>query len=168
MVCKKCGKELASGAKKCESCGKKVKLKFKELPKKQKIIRIAVALVCFAVAAVLIFGDAIGGASRAGDSTSEYVTAIKESTMTDYPSQTVGEAFESFFADPEWKSFTSKDGEIIVEFNGGCTWNGEDADCCIQFEIYEDDTFDTYYADIDGTVLNDYDIIEMYDVIYGE
>ncbi|MBQ8026958.1 MAG: hypothetical protein IJ261_02455, partial [Clostridia bacterium] len=167
MTCNKCGKELAAGTKKCDGCGKKVKVKFSDLPKKQKTTRIVIACVCFLIAVVLVFGGSIGGASRAGDASSDYITAIKEGTFSQYPEQQVGTAFESFFSDPEWKSFTSAEGEIIVEFNGGCTWGGEDANCCIQFVILEDGTFETYYADVNGNPLTDNDIIAMYDVIYG-
>ena len=164
MVCKKCGKELAEGTKKCDGCGAKVKLKFSELPQKEKKKRIIVGSLCLAVAAVLIIAGAIG----AMDKTDEYVLAVTEGTLSDFSDKvTVGEAFEDFFDNPEWKSFEDEDGRIIVEFNGECTWKGEAADCCVQFEIDEDDgTFEVSYAEVDGNAFDEFEIIAMLEVIY--
>lgn len=175
MTCTKCGKELTDGTNICTACGaengtktdgKKKRVKFKDLSKKQKITRIIIGCVCLLVAAFFIFGDALTGAQNAGDSEDVYVMAVKSGALYDYPDETIGDAFNDFFSDPEWKSFVSDDGRTIVEFNGGCTFDGEDAQCCIQFEVFEDGTFETDYADIDGMSLNSFDIDVMYETIY--
>jgi len=164
MICKKCGKELAEGTKKCDGCGEKVKLKFSELPPKEKKKRAIIGSVCLIIGVVLIIAGAIGALNK-----DKYISVVKEGTLNGFPDMTVGEAFENFFDDPEWESFEDEDGRIIVEFNGGCTWGGEDANCCIQFEVDEDgESFETYYADIDGDSLNDFEIVAMYEVIYDE
>ncbi|MBQ3151351.1 MAG: zinc-ribbon domain-containing protein [Clostridia bacterium] len=174
MNCQKCGKEVSSTTKFCDACGaevtssdgKKKRVKFKDLPKKQKITRIVVGCVFLILAAVLIFGDALGAVSRVGDESNAYIDVVKEGALYDYPDQAIGKAFEDFFSDPEWKSFMSDDERIIVEFNGGCTFDGEPVDCCIQFEVYEDSTFETFYAEIDGESLNLFDINTMYETIF--
>ncbi len=163
MTCKKCGKELAAGTKKCDGCGEKVKLKFSDLPPEEKKKRAIVGGICLLIAVVLIIGGAIGGASKAD----EYVVVVTEGELNDFSDMTVGEAFENFFDDPEWKSFEDDKGRIIVEFNGGCTWAGEAADCCIQFEVDEDsEAFEIFYADVDGIEFNNSEIYEMLEVIY--
>ena len=169
MICKNCGKELPEGTKKCDSCGKKVKLKFKDLPKKEKIKRSIIGCAFLLLGAIFMIGDAIGGASRTADDSSKYISIVKNGALYAYSEQTVGNAFENFFAEPKWVSFTSDDGDIVVEFNGECTFNGEDVNCCIQFIVNkETEEFYTDYADIDGTPLSDSDIDDMYDVIYDE
>lgn len=165
MTCKKCGKELADGTKKCDGCGEKVKLKFSDLPATEKKKRAIIGGVCFVIAIVLVIAGAIGGMNK----TDKYILAVTEGTLDDFSDKTVGEAFDDFFDDPEWKSFTDDKDRIIVEFNGGCTWHNEEANCCIQFEVDEDgEEFEIYYADIDEEVLNDFEIVEMLEVIYEE
>lgn len=165
--CKKCGAEVPEGAKKCEVCGEKVKIKFKDLPKKQKIIRIVIACVCFLIAGVLMVSDGIGGASRTGSESGPYIEMVKSGTMQAFPEPTVGEAFEAFFSDTEWETFVSDEGLNVVEFSGGCTLFEEEATCHIQFVVSEDGTFETYYAEIDGVALTDNDIVAVYETIYG-
>lgn len=166
MVCKKCGKELAEGAKKCDGCGKKVTVKFKDLPKKQKITRIVIGCVCLLIAAIMMVGDGIGGASRTSDYDSAYINVVKTGGFFNYPGEAIGEAFEDFFSNPEWETFTSEDGDTIVEFNGRCYLYDEKVNCCIQFTVYDDGTFETSYADLDGDSLTQYEINELYEVIF--
>lgn len=165
MTCKKCGKELAEGTKKCDGCGAKVKLKFSDLPPKEKKKRAIVGGVCLLIGVVLMIAGAVGGAGKAD----KYIAAVTEGTLNGFPDKTIGEAFDDFFDDPEWKSFTDEKDRIIIEFNGGCTWYDEEANCCIQFEVDEDgEDFEIFYADIDEETLNDFEIVEILEVIYEE
>lgn len=180
MKCTKCGKEIDNDSKFCEGCGatvegvaenenkKKKGVKFKDLPKKQKIIRIIIACVCFLVAGILIIAGAVGGTSRTSDEDSLYIDYVKTGSFESFPDITIEDAFNEFFSDPEWKSFTSEDGLNIVEFNGGCILGDEEANCCIQFNVFEDGSFETYYADLGGEQLTlNEDIVAMYETIYG-
>lgn len=174
MICKNCQKEIPENEKVCPHCGEKTsaksgkeKKKFKDLDKKSKIIRIAIACVCFLVAGVLIFNDAITGMFKSGDTEDPAIATVKSGTLDYFPEPTVGEAFEKFFAEPEWKTFTSEEGLTIVEFTGKCTLDGEDADCLIQFSVSKDNTFETYYAEIDKEKLSDEDILTVYETVYG-
>ena len=45
------------------------------------------------------------------------------------------------FSEPEWETFKSEDGDRIVEFNGKCEYFGEEANCCVQFEISDEDDY---------------------------
>ena len=180
MKCTKCGKEIDNDSKFCEGCGatiesatansdgKKKGVKFKDLPKKQKITRIIIGCACFLVAGVLIIAGAFGGASRTSEEESFYIDCVKQGSFEAFPDVTIETAFNEFFSDPEWKSFTSEDGLNIVEFNGGCILGEEDANCCIQFNVFEDGTFETYYADLGGEQLTlNEDILAMYETIFG-
>lgn len=62
------------------------------------------------------------------------------------PDITYKEAYENFFTNPQWRGFESETGEKIVEFSGGCTYYGEEAEIYIQFVIEDEETFSMYYA----------------------
>lgn len=61
---------------------------------------------------------------------------------------TYGEAYEHFFSEPEWRAFDSTDNKSIVEFSGGCTYNNEPAEVYIQFELFDDNTFNFSYCSL--------------------
>lgn len=84
------------------------------------------------------------------------VATVKKGHFSAYPNITVGEAFENYFGDTEWKSFKA-DGKKIVEFTGECSVYGEIADAKIQFVI-EDDSFEIYHMSIDGENLSQVEI----------
>lgn len=84
----------------------------------------------------------------------EYVSMVKNGHLHMAPNITVGDAFANFFGDPEWKSFESTSGQMVVEFNGDCTWQDKPAKCRMQFLINKkDDTFETGAVSINGTNL---------------
>ncbi len=180
MECKQCGKQIDNDSKICNGCGatvdsaaqnegKKKKVKFKDLPKKQKMTRIIIACACFLVAAVLIIVGIVAGGSKAAEEESFYINQVKTGKLDAFPDVTIETAFNAFFSNPKWKSFESEDGLNIVEFNGGCTLDGESINCCIQFNVSKDGTFETYYADLDGEQLTDNeDILSLYEAIFGQ
>lgn len=80
----------------------------------------------------------------------EKVSAVKNGHLSDYPAVTVGEAFDSFFASPEWKSFKSDKGKNIVEFTGKCRYQDVDVTAKMQFVVSGNKAFE-----IDFFSLND-------------
>ena len=48
---------------------------------------------------------------------SPYVRMVKDATNSNY-GITYGDAFDSFFSDPEWSYFEASTGENVVEFEG--------------------------------------------------
>lgn len=180
MFCKKCGKEIADGLTTCPECNAATQAaqafgdapaggvkgfidgykNFGSLSKNSKILHIAVPAVAVVVL-VLVFSLVFSN---------NYVSMVKEGHLTEFSkSETVGEAFEEFFANPEWKSFESEKGDRIVEFNGECEYFEEDVKVCIQFEIDEDDdSFEIEYADIDGDAMSEIELYALLEAVYEE
>lgn len=76
-------------------------------------------------------------ASASRTSPASDVELVRAATLSESPTRTVGTAFESTFQQPTWKSMTTPNGEVIVEFRGTVgytafseagfyigTWNG--------------------------------------------
>lgn len=171
MKCSKCGNEIKDGAKFCNICGEKlntessqpnvnlnkdegivkegstVKAEVVKPPKKKNKTLIAV----IGVIVVLIVGIAL---ASMGTSETEKVSTVKDGYFYDYTEEDgytdVGTAFDNYFADGTWKTFTADDDSEIVEFNGTCLYLDEEANCSIQFEIGEDNTFNVRSMEIDG------------------
>ncbi|WP_242839196.1 hypothetical protein [Pseudobutyrivibrio sp. MD2005] len=64
-----------------------------------------------------------------------HITAIKNGAPEAYPDITYGDAFESFFSNPDWTYFESDKGRDIVEFTGGCIYANTEVTATIQFEV---------------------------------
>lgn len=81
---------------------------------------------------------------------SPYVKMITEATHSEY-GITYGDAFDSFFSDPEWSYFESTTGEDVVEFEGGFSYSGSPAIAKIQFVLdLSEGTFSAYHLSING------------------
>ena len=84
----------------------------------------------------------------------KYVELVKNGTMQMEPDIKIGRAFDEFFANPQWKYFDSTDNHKVVEFNGECTWWGQDAHCSIQFIITSETTFELWIVKINDQEMN--------------
>ncbi len=105
-------------------------------------------LACFLL--VLVATLAIAGC----EGENKYVSLVKNGTMQMEPNIKIGKAFDEFFGNPKWKYFESSDGTKVVEFNGECTWWGNDAHCTIQFIINSETTFELGAVEINGQGMN--------------
>ena len=72
------------------------------------------------------------------------------------PDIPVGKAFDQFFANGEWKSFKSTDNQLVVEFNGDCTWYNAPAKMKVQFVINGNE-FTVYHVGINDIPMNELD-----------
>ncbi len=70
-----------------------------------------------------------------GSKYDENVMTVREGHFDGYPDVPIGVAFDQFFADGQWESFTSTSNETIVEFRGSCTWNDIPAQLRMQFTV---------------------------------
>ena len=165
MKCKNCGKELQDNMTVCDACAAPVSQK---KDNKKKIIGIVVGCVCLLIAAVLILVGIFSAIGKAGGS-DEYVDMVQEGSLYYFPDETVEEAFDNFFADPEWESFVSEDGDRIVEFNGTCEYYGEDENLCMQFTVDEETgEFEITYVDIAGESFGYDDLEYILDTIFAD
>jgi|GEM_PF-4165579 len=49
------------------------------------------------------------------------VESVKAMVMSDFPTTTIGKAFDAAFDNPAWKSFETDNGQTVVEFTGTVT-----------------------------------------------
>lgn len=58
--------------------------------------------------------------SKAGSPEREFVELIRKGTLTEFPSSTIGEAFDSYkyLTGKDWKAHTLKSGHVTVDFSG--------------------------------------------------
>lgn len=82
------------------------------------------------------------------------VTAVREGSFHAYPNIPIGDAFDDFFKNSKWKSFTSDKGQTIVEFTGECLFYNKEAEVTIQFVLYKNKEFETIYTSINDVPLN--------------
>ena len=161
MICKKCGNQIKEGAKFCNNCGYESSNKNQDnrqynsnmnqqdqQQKKKKTSKIIIGVI---VTIAIIVGLAALGSS--GDY-SEEVRSVKNGYFQAYSSDdgypNVGNAFENYFDDTSCKAFTSDDDMDIVEFNGKFMYYDDETDCCLQFQTYEDGSFDIYAVEFNG------------------
>lgn len=100
---------------------------------------------------LLVTMFSLGGCSQSYD---EHVQMVRNGTMNMRPNVPVGEAFDQFFKDGEWKYFEATDNSKVVEFSGKCSWEGKTATATIQFIITGDKSFQLGHTDINGVSLN--------------
>lgn len=88
-----------------------------------------------------------------------YIDFVKQGSPVDYPNITYEKAFNNYFGDCKWTYFKSEDDEDVVEFNGICSYRGQDAKIKIQFLLdVSGGTFVAYTAAIDGVLQSTLDL----------
>lgn len=124
-------------------------------PKKKNRTLIAVIGVV-AVVLVAVFIASMGSDGSVYES--EEVTRVKNGHFLNYSEDDgytdIGTAFENYFSDTSWESFTSEEGMEIVEFNGICMYYDEETNCSIQFELDDDGGFDIYAMEFNDVPQN--------------
>ena len=116
--------------------------------KKKKTSKIIIGVIATIVIIIVL------GALASGGDYSSKVSSVKNGYFQAYSSDdgypNVGNAFENYFDDTSWKAFTSDDDMEIVEFNGKFLYYDDETDCCLQFQTYEDGSFDIYAVEFNG------------------
>ena len=95
------------------------------------------------------------------------VRLVREGHLEAYPNIPVGKAFDQFFINDSWKSFTSTEKEKIVEFNGECTFDNAPATLKVQFAI-TGNYFRVHYVGLNNVPLNDFDGLSVLDKVLSE
>ena len=157
MICKKCGNQIKEGAKFCNNCGyessnmnqdnRQYNSNMNQQDQQQKKKTSKIIIVTIAIIVGL-------SALASGGDYSSKVSSVKNGYFQAYSSDdgypNVGDAFENYFDDTSWKAFTSDDDMEIVEFNGKFLYYDDETDCCLQFQTYEDGSFDIYAVEFNG------------------
>lgn len=188
MKCSKCGNEIKNGAKFCNICGQSVSGEnivndveqnvkpsvnlnkndenkdnvVANPPKKNKTLKAVIGVFL-----VIVVGLVIGVIASESDSgyVSEDVLSVKNGYFEAYPSDQgytdIGTAFDGYFADTSWESFTSEEGMEIVQFDGEFMYYDDETDCSLQFETYEDGTFEIYAVEYNGIPQNKLEIASL-------
>ncbi len=125
-----------------------------------KIKNFSLAIVSALVMIVLFGGCGTGGYD-------ENVLRVREGTMYMNPSVTVGKAFDQFFSDGKWRSFTSTENELIVEFKGDCSWYNAPAKMTVQF-LLSGSEFELKYIGINDIAMNYFDSLEILEKVLSE
>ena len=65
------------------------------------------------------------------------IEAVKNSTTTEYPDVTFGEAFNNYFVNPKWELKENDEDKYIVTFTGDCTYNNSPISVRTDFTVYK-------------------------------
>jgi hypothetical protein len=75
-------------------------------------------------------GATVNIAYDLSDTEKSNINLVMNNTLNDYPSKTIGTAFNAFFSDPVWYA----DGNYVA-FKGGCNWQGSETNAIIGFQV---------------------------------
>ena len=88
---------------------------------------------------------AIDALNSVSTSDSPEVLGVKNGYLSEYSTTvTVGDAIDGFLSTPMWQYFQADSGEKIVQCTGGCTYQEQNVEAKVQFQINDDDTFKIY------------------------
>jgi hypothetical protein len=98
----------------------------------------------------------------------QYVEGVKNSTPSMYTNVTYGEAFESFFSSPEWRTTGEEDGYATVEFTGGFSYGGKDTEAEIEIAYHEGATI-AFISSVafDGVPQDDSAVYALINAVFG-
>lgn len=99
----------------------------------------------------------------------KYIDFVKQGSPTSYPNITYEKAFNNYFGDCKWNYFVSDEEEDVVEFNGICSYRGQDADIKIQFVLdVAHDSFEVYAATINGIRQSNWEIASIIELVFED
>lgn len=106
--------------------------------------------LCLSAAVLLLLLAACsGGGDLQGTVFDRHIAMVKDGSPVLIPEITYGDAYDHFFANPQWRGFTADDDSQVVEFSGECYYLEEEATVYIQFVVDDEEGyFDMYYVSI--------------------
>ena len=102
-----------------------------------------------------------------GEKYNKTIQLVRNGTLQMNPNVPIGKAFDQFFANGQWKSFTSTENKTVVEFNGDCTFYNAPAKMKVQF-IVNGNAFNLEYVDINGVSMNLFESAGIVEKILSE
>ncbi|MDF2858841.1 MAG: hypothetical protein K0Q87_4692 [Neobacillus sp.] len=95
----------------------------------------------------------------------DHILTVKDGYFYEYPTTSVGDAFDDFFGDPNWEYVSSDSPFDIIRFTGSADLDGEYVDIVIDFIITED-SFEIHSSIVDGEFLTDDGIFYLVDAVF--
>ena len=132
-ICVYCGSELSKHGSYCPKCGKQAK---RNIVRKKHQFRLRAIMIFILILFIVLLLSI-----KLNDN--KYINIVKEGYVDGYPDVSVGDAFEDFFAEPEW-NYTNLEDESAsgikhsVEFTGYCNIDDELTQVTMWFVV--DDT----------------------------
>ena len=112
---------------------------------------------------------AIDTLNSVSTSDSPEVMSVKGGYLSGYSTEvTVGDALDGFLSTPMWQYFQAESGEKIVQCTGGCTYQEQNVEVKIQFQLNDDDTFELYTMAINDLPQNAFMIAAFFEKVYEE
>lgn len=122
-------------------------------------------LLVFPMLMIFLFTGCSG--TNSGTKYNADVRLVREGYLHMNPNVPIGKAFDQFFINDSWKSFTSTENEKIVEFKGDCSFDNEPATVKVQFEILGNE-FIVHYVGLNNVPLNDLDGLGILEKVLSE
>ncbi|MDD3172862.1 MAG: rhomboid family intramembrane serine protease [Herbinix sp.] len=126
------------------------------MPVKDKSIAHKIKNILFSIAVIIVMIILVKNFIEIGNNTkidkimtNKYVEQVYNGQPDGY-NQTYGEAFNSFFSEPEWDHFTSDDNKEVVEFTGKCLYENQEVEAYLQFAIIDEKSFSLSYLAFEG------------------
>ena len=95
------------------------------------------------------------------------VRLVREGHLNMNPGVPIGKAFDQFFINDSWKSFTSTENEKIVEFKGDCTFFNAPVTMKIQFKLSGNE-FEVKYVGMDDIDLDYFEGLGVVEKVLSE
>lgn len=162
MICSNCKKKITEGEYYCLYCGTATNssnttsiIGFKKIKHSLITLLISIIILCCLFLFINSFPK------------SDPVDFIKTGIIDIYDTKNLGTAFERYFTNPNWISFETEEGEIIVEFTGELHSSDALSTHLIQFTIYpNEDNFEITYYELNQQSQTYEQLITLLDSIY--
>jgi len=97
----------------------------------------------------------------------EIISIVRDGTLSGYPGQVMGDAFNSFLEDIEWEVIASDDFEVLVNVSGYLLYNDELAWAVLQYWVDTVElTFEYNAFEINGIPQADYMYFELIELVF--
>ena len=162
MICSNCKKKITEGEYYCLYCGTATNrfnitstIGLKKIKYSLITLLISIIILCCLFLFINSFPK------------SDPVDFIKTGVIDIYDTKNLGTAFERYFTNPNWISFETEEGEIIVEFTGELPSSDALSTHLIQFTIYpNEDNFEITYYELNQQSQTYEQLITLLDSIY--
>lgn len=103
------------------------------------------------------------------EKTEDRTFVVRNSTPSDHPTITYGDAFDNFFSDGEWEFFESDKHEDVVEFNGRCEYRETEVKAKIQFVLFKnEDDFEISFLSFNDVPQDNLTMIALMDAVFED